>query len=768
MINQVVLSGNALISRIAVNQVTNKVYFTISSGTNAGLNVMDGTSFAVSLIANTNNSATLAINEARNLVYAATGVVGLYCIDGSTDTRIAAIAMPAPLFAGPAINSTNGRVYVRTSEFPSPSRLVIVDGDPNNVATFNTILAQPTVGRDFNTPTIAVDAAADRVITSAGTDRYTAVLNATTGALITNVPVPNGIASISIDPVAHRAYVAGGFGFLQVVDLSTATVVANIQTGIEVDYLVADPATHTAYVPRTGFTTDIQMVDSTGQAGLIGANSAGNYLGRARNSLTNRIYVGNLGAAAVGTGDGLPGYVTVIDGATRTKLVDVAAGNRPGSGAYAIAVDEAQNKIYVGNGSLPSLAFNGGITVINGATNGTSAADLSALPPTSPVSALQVGRLLVNPATSRVYFAINGGSTAKLGVLNGTTNVGAAHPLTFGASENIVLFRVDPTLNHVYVVTQIGVQPGTIRVIDGATDTEVGTITNIGSRSPLVGSGQTYVAVNTITGRIVAANYSLGTVNVYDGSTFNLLKTIAVGNGPTSVAVNEAFNRIYVANALDKTLMIIDGTTLVVESTLPLPLMPVDLGVDESMSRIFITGGCISADPACISYDAGVMVVDDPGNASGTLVVTAVTQGAHGTVTLNADGTITYTPNPGFSGNDSFTYTVSDGHGGTANGTVNVTIKAQIAISPTSLPAGQVGSAYNQTLTATGGTAPYQWTVTSVGGNTLPSGLILHSTTGVLDGVPTQAGTFTFTVQARDAASSPMSGSRSYTVVINP
>jgi len=47
---------------------------------------------------------------------------------------------------------------------------------------------------------------------------------------------------------------------------------------------------------------------------------------------------------------------------------------------------------------------------------------------------------------------------------------------------------------------------------------------------------------------------------------------------------------------------------------------------------------------------------------------------AHGTVTVNPDGTYTYTPNPDFNGTDSFTVTVSDGHGGTTTSTVNVTI----------------------------------------------------------------------------------------------
>ena len=47
---------------------------------------------------------------------------------------------------------------------------------------------------------------------------------------------------------------------------------------------------------------------------------------------------------------------------------------------------------------------------------------------------------------------------------------------------------------------------------------------------------------------------------------------------------------------------------------------------------------------------------------------------AHGSVTLNADGSYTYTPAANFTGADSFTYTVSDGHGGTATATVTITV----------------------------------------------------------------------------------------------
>ncbi|MGE3277325.1 MAG: MBG domain-containing protein, partial [Vicinamibacterales bacterium] len=58
-----------------------------------------------------------------------------------------------------------------------------------------------------------------------------------------------------------------------------------------------------------------------------------------------------------------------------------------------------------------------------------------------------------------------------------------------------------------------------------------------------------------------------------------------------------------------------------------------------------------------------------------TLTVTGVTGNpARATVTANPGGTVTYTPVAGFSGTDTFTYTVDDGHGGTATATVTVTV----------------------------------------------------------------------------------------------
>src|SRR2546422_7412901 len=58
------------------------------------------------------------------------------------------------------------------------------------------------------------------------------------------------------------------------------------------------------------------------------------------------------------------------------------------------------------------------------------------------------------------------------------------------------------------------------------------------------------------------------------------------------------------------------------------------------------------------------------------LAVGSVGTPAHGSAAMNPEGTITYTPALNYNGPDSFNYTISDGHGGTATATVDVTVTA--------------------------------------------------------------------------------------------
>jgi hypothetical protein len=78
---------------------------------------------------------------------------------------------------------------------------------------------------------------------------------------------------------------------------------------------------------------------------------------------------------------------------------------------------------------------------------------------------------------------------------------------------------------------------------------------------------------------------------------------------------------------------------------------------------------------------------------------------------------------------------------------LNVTPAPALVVSTATLPDAVEFAAYSQQLTATGGTAPYTWSVTS---GALPAGLAL-SAQGLISGTPTVSGAFNFTVQAQDS-----------------
>ena len=82
-----------------------------------------------------------------------------------------------------------------------------------------------------------------------------------------------------------------------------------------------------------------------------------------------------------------------------------------------------------------------------------------------------------------------------------------------------------------------------------------------------------------------------------------------------------------------------------------------------------------------------------------------------------------------------------------------------LAITPASFPDAVAGAAYSQTLGASGGVAPYAFTLT---GGALPAGLTLAA--GTLSGTPTAAGTFTFSLGVSDA--NGQAATRAYTLVV--
>ena len=80
-----------------------------------------------------------------------------------------------------------------------------------------------------------------------------------------------------------------------------------------------------------------------------------------------------------------------------------------------------------------------------------------------------------------------------------------------------------------------------------------------------------------------------------------------------------------------------------------------------------------------------------------------------------------------------------------------------------SLPNGVVGVSYNVTLTADGGVLPYTW---SIDKGTLPAELSLDATNGIISGVPTASGDFTFAAKVSDNSTPTKSDTQRYTIAI--
>ncbi|HBC87053.1 MAG TPA: hypothetical protein DCZ94_08875 [Lentisphaeria bacterium] len=99
--------------------------------------------------------------------------------------------------------------------------------------------------------------------------------------------------------------------------------------------------------------------------------------------------------------------------------------------------------------------------------------------------------------------------------------------------------------------------------------------------------------------------------------------------------------------------------------------------VDFSGSMISIS----PVPPGASSLQRPSVVVDvlsnDTDIEDDTLAVTAVTNPQNGIAVINSDGTVTYKANIGFTGSDSFEYTVADGNGGTDTGAVKVGVISQ-------------------------------------------------------------------------------------------
>ena len=133
-------------------------------------------------------------------------------------------------------------------------------------------------------------------------------------------------------------------------------------------------------------------------------------------------------------------------------------------------------------------------------------------------------------------------------------------------------------------------------------------------------------------------------------------------------------------------------------------------------------------------------------------------------LTMATDGTLSGTPAAGTAGSYAFTALVTDFNGreDTQDYTLVIDPPAALAITPASLPDGTVGSAYSQTLSPVGGTAPFAFALSS---GSLPAGLSLAAD-GALSGTPAAGTAGSYAIEATVTDRWGATGTQAYTLVV--
>ena len=387
----------------------------------------------------------------------------------------------------------------------------------------------------------------------------------------------------------------------------------------------------------------------------------------------------------------------------------------------AVAVDSSTGTVYVAN------AGNGSVSVIPANNNGGPRTVTKNI----GVGGANADAVAVDSSTGTVYVAT--GTSAVCGPPNNSAP---------GCE------------NSVWVIDMSGREPNT--------GTVIATIP--------VGTNPDAVAVDPATRTVYVVNAGDGTVSAIDESTNKVTGTpIRVGANPDAVAVDPATRTVYVANAGDGTVSVIDESTNKVTGTpIRVGANPDAVAVDPATHTVYVTNNAhqgLREDPS-VSVINGNQVTNIPLGFGGILRGVAVDPATHNVYVTDADDgsvsvidesanqvtgpAITVGANPDAVAVDPATHNVYVAN--TTDGTVSV-ISPEVSPTITGTPdPATVDTPYAYQFTVTGSPAP---TVTATSGM-LPPGIGM-SPDGLLEGIPTTPGTYTFTVTANNGFDPPAS-----------
>ena len=457
-------------------------------------------------------------------------------------------------------------------------------------------------------------------------------------------------------------------------------------------------------------------------------------------------YVGTTSAFTYAVSDSL--------GHTATATMTVTVGDAPTS-------DMAVNLTGFPAASGPGATVTGTITCVNGGLNAATNATCGAtgLPagamvtciPTSPQATLAVGASIAcsvsftAPISGTVSFTANtnadNDSNAANNSASGSVKVVDAvddASVTISSSGGTILLLTNDTVGGVTPAIGTDISAPTIQNNGGLAGLTVN-----GSGALVVPAGAT-PGIYTVTYQICALNpitacdtatveITITTITSLPDLTITKTHTGSFTQGQTGATYTVTVTN---SGTADKTA----GNTVSVTDTPPSGL---------TVTAMSGTGWTCTTLPTCTRTDVLA--------ASSSYPAITVTV----SVAANATTPLTNIVSVSLSGQSES----NSGNNAATDSTIVIAPPCPaITLLPPPLPHGTVGVAYSRTITASGGTGPYTFTVTA---GSLPPGLSTITSGGLISGTPTTAGTFTFTVTATDTTTA-CTGLQAYTIYVAP
>lgn len=617
---------------------------------------------------------------------------------------------------GMAVNQTTNMVYVADN---TVSTLLVIDGATNTTTTIQA--GGPLAGVAVNPNTNTIYA-----ITVASPSSVV-VIDGATSTVTTTIALTATASVIAVNPVTNQVYV-GEQDEVAVIDGATNAITANISVAQAVSSLAVDTGGNVIWALYGASGSDSTLAQIDGATNTIAktVQVGSNDNAFALNTATNTIYVS----------DAAGQQMYVIDGATVAITRTIAWPNTM-SGA-GLAINPVTNTIYEpscsGDVYQPCIVFD--VAVLDGTTNTITAS----------VQVPSLGYVLVDSVTNSILLESNFDVAFIDGATNNETNVTG----TEGVS-GLVNGAVNTATNTAYLP-----EPGNVLVVSAGTAAPAPAFS--ASPSPLGFGNQTEgteskASTLTVTNTGTA---SLSITNIVEGGTdqgdFPIAsdgcngQTVAAGSKCTlsiafmpSTAAAESATLTFTDNAAGSPHVVnLTGKGTPVPPTVTTASLPSGV-VGTAYSQTLAATGGVTPYAWSVStgtLPAGLSLVAGTGAISGT---------------------------PTTAGTSTFTVKVTDSASDSATQSLSITINATLAVTTTSMPDGTVGTAYAQSLAATGGVTPYTWSIST---GTVPAGLSLAASTGAISGTPTTAGTFAFTVKVSDSASH--TATQNLSLIVNP